>query len=201
MSPAAAQPLSPKSADSVQPPVDPKDDLVETEHVTTLKGQQVHYTVTTGTLILREEAEKTGEAAGESEGEKARAAVFFIAYTRTDVTDPARRPVMFSFNGGPGSSSVWLHLGVLGPRRVGLDEKGNLHAPPYHLVDNEYSLLADTDLVFIDPVSTGYSRPVVGLNVAQQFGQLLAVDPSQVFLLTCGQNITGLDVGRWVPRR
>ena len=162
MSPSAAEPAAPKSADNAEPPVDPKDHLVETEHVITLKGQEVRYTVTTGTLILREEAEKSGDAAGESEGEKARAAVFFIAYTRTDVAEPARRPVMFSFNGGPGSSSVWLHLGVLGPRRVGLDEKGNLHAPPYRLVDNEHSLLADTDLVFIDPVSTGYSRPVPG---------------------------------------
>ena len=70
----------------------------------------------------------------------------------------------FSFNGGPGSSSVWLHLGVLGPRRVVLQEDGNLPKPPFQLADNEYSLLDDTDLVFIDPTNTGYSRPVEGVK-------------------------------------
>ena len=66
----------------------------------------------------------------------------------------------FSFNGGPGSSSVWLHLGLLGPKRVLMDDEGNPIGPPYRLVENEYSLLELTDLVFIDPVSTGYSRTV-----------------------------------------
>jgi carboxypeptidase C (cathepsin A) len=74
-----------------------------------------------------------------------------------------KRPLTFSFNGGPGSSSVWLHLGVLGPRRVAMgDEDGRLGPPPYQLVDNEHSLLDKTDLVFIDPVSTGFSRAVPG---------------------------------------
>ncbi len=141
---------------------EPKDQLAVTQHVFTSGGKTIHYTVTAGTIVLKEEAEKKGEAAGEAEGEKARATIFFIAYTRDDVEDKARRPLTFSFNGGPGSSSVWLHLGLLGPRRVELDEAGNLPAPPFRLVDNEYSLLDLTDLVFIDPVSTGYSRPVVG---------------------------------------
>jgi carboxypeptidase C (cathepsin A) len=75
--------------------------------------------------------------------------------------------VTFSFNGGPGSSSVWLHLGLLGPRRVDMGDVGNLYSPPYALVDNEYSLLDVTDLVFIDPVTTGYSRVVEGENPKQ----------------------------------
>jgi carboxypeptidase C (cathepsin A) len=74
----------------------------------------------------------------------------------------AKRPVTFTFNGGPGAASIWLHLGALGPRRVEMGDAGALLAPPYKLVDNEYSLLDVTDLVFIDPVTTGYSRAVPG---------------------------------------
>jgi len=140
----------------------PKDQLVETQHVIVLGGQEIRYTVTAGTIVLKEETEKTGEKAGESEGEKPKASVFFVAYTRDDVADKARRPLTFSFNGGPGSSSVWLHLGLLGPRRVVMQDDGGLPPPPYRLADNEFSLLDVTDLVFIDPVSTGFSRPVIG---------------------------------------
>ncbi len=141
---------------------EPKDQIVETKHSITLGGQEFKYTVTTGTIVLKEEAEKKGDKQGESEGEKPKASVFFVAYTRDDVADKMKRPLTFSFNGGPGSSSVWLHLGVLGPRRVVMTDIGDLPPPPYKLVDNEFSLLDATDLVFIDPVSTGYSRPVVG---------------------------------------
>ena len=149
-----------KSADERKPL--PADLLVETRQAVLIDGQEIRYTVTAGTIILKEEAEKKGESEGESEGEKPRAAVFFIAYTRDDVEDRATRPLTFSFNGGPGSSSVWLHLGLLGPRRVLMDDEGKALPPPYRLVDNPYSLLDVTDLVFIDPVSTGYSRPVQG---------------------------------------
>ena len=138
------------------------DQLVETKHSVRIGGQEIHYTVTTGTIILREEAEKKGDQVGVSEGEKPKASLFFVAYTRDDVADKTRRPLTFSFNGGPGSASVWLHLGLLGPRRVIMDDIGDLPQPPYRLTDNEYSLLDVTDLVFIDPVTTGYSRPVVG---------------------------------------
>lgn len=79
-----------------------------------------------------------------------------MAYTRDDA--PAGRPLMFSFNGGPGSASVWLHLGALGPRRVKMQPNGFMPAPPYELVDNEATWLTDTDIVFIDPVGTGFSR-------------------------------------------
>ena len=76
--------------------------------------------------------------------------------------DPAKRPITYSFNGGPGSASVWLHLGALGPRRTELTERGEAPLAPYHLVDNEATWLDATDLVFIDPVSTGYSRSATG---------------------------------------
>ncbi len=149
---------------------EPKDQLVETKHTIILAGQEIRYTVTAGTIILKEEAEKTGDKAGESEGEKPKASVFFIAYTRDDVPDKAQRPLTFSFNGGPGSSSVWLHLGVLGPRRVQMRDDGDLPPPPYRLVDNDFSLLDQTDLVFVDPVSTGFSRAVVGEKAKEFHG-------------------------------
>jgi carboxypeptidase C (cathepsin A) len=116
--------------------------------------------VTCGTLVLREESAKEGKA----EADKPRASVFFVAYT-LDGAEPGVRPVTFSFNGGPGSSSVWLHLGLLGPKRVELDDEGRAPPPPGRLVDNEHSLLDRSDLVFIDPVGTGYSRMVAGEKV------------------------------------
>ena len=144
--------------------VEPKDEIAVTQHAVTINGREVKYTVTAGTIVLKEEEEKEEKA----EGEKAKATIFFVAYTRDDVEDVSRRPLTFSFNGGPGSSSVWLHLGVLGPRRVLADDDGNLLPPPYRLVDNEYSILDVTDLVFIDPVSTGFSRAVAG-EMPKQF--------------------------------
>src|SRR5689334_17901401 len=86
------------------------------------------------------------------------------------VEDSAKRPVTFSFNGGPGSSSVWMHMGLLGPRRVVLEEDGSPLPPPYKTVDNEYSLLDETDLVFIDPVSTGFSRAVKPADASKFHG-------------------------------
>ncbi len=137
---------------------EPKDNLVSTKHVVTINGRRVNYTVTTGTIVLKEESEKEGKV----EGHKPKAEIFFIAYTRDGIKDQKKRPLTFSFNGGPGSSSVWLHLGVFGPRRIVTDEVGNLLQPPYDLIENEFSILDQTDLVFIDPVSTGYSRAVEG---------------------------------------
>ncbi|MCX6050678.1 MAG: peptidase S10 [Chloroflexi bacterium] len=127
---------------------DPKDELVVTEHTITVNGQTLHYTVTTGTIVMK------------NDENKATAAIFFIAYTKKDEPDSSKRPLTISFNGGPGSSSVWLHLGLLGPRRVVSGDVDQLQPPPYRLVDNEHTLLTETDLVFIDPVSTGYSRAV-----------------------------------------
>lgn len=121
-----------------------------TQHSILLNGEKLDYTVTTGTIILKEEDVE--------EGEKQKASIFYIAYTKKD--GGIDRPLTFSFNGGPGSSSVWLHLGLVGPKRVEMDDEGGPLGPPYQLVDNEFSLFDKTDLVFIDPVSTGYSRPV-----------------------------------------
>ena len=154
--------------DSTDTKPTPTDNLVTTHHSTTIDDQEIAYTVTCGTMVLKEERLKTGEDEGKAEGEQPRATIFFIAYTRDGVDDPATRPVTFSFNGGPGSSSVWLHMGLLGPKRVWLEEEGWAPPPPYRLVANEASLLDATDLVFIDPVSTGFSRPVPG-EKAQEF--------------------------------
>lgn len=137
-------------------PIIPKEERSETRHTAVINGKKIKYTVTAGTIILKEEDDEEGKEA------QPKASVFFIAYTKDDVADAGKRPLTFSFNGGPGSSSVWLHLGVLGPRRVQMDEGGNLPPPPFQLVNNDYSLLDVTDLVFIDPVTTGYSRAVAG---------------------------------------
>jgi carboxypeptidase C (cathepsin A) len=95
------------------------DNLVTSKHSIRIGGRTIKYTVTAGTMVMKEE---TADREKEAEGEKPRAQVFFVAYTKDGVSDTAKRPLTFSFNGGPGSSSVWLHLGVLGPRR-GDDEK------------------------------------------------------------------------------
>jgi carboxypeptidase C (cathepsin A) len=137
----------------------PVDNIIVTQHSVMIGGEEIQYTVTAGTMVLKEE---TADREKESEGAKARAQIFFVAYTKDGVEDRSKRPLSFAFNGGPGSSSVWLHLGLLGPRRVAAEFDGSMMPPPFQLVDNEFSLLDETDLVFIDPVSTGYSRPVEG---------------------------------------
>jgi len=164
--------------ESKQEEVSPKyeDNLSITHHVVTVDGQEIRYTATTGTMILKEEADDHTNEAGETsqlELEKPKAAIFFTAYTLDeDEAIPSAehrktRPITFSFNGGPGSSSVWLHMGLLGPRRVKMSDEGEMLPPPFELVDNEYSLLDLTDLVFIDPVTTGYSRTVPGEDPKQ----------------------------------
>jgi carboxypeptidase C (cathepsin A) len=135
----------------------PQDNIVTTKHTLKLKGQTLKYSATCGTVVLREESEKDGAR----EGNKARAQMFYIAYTLEGVKKSATRPVLFSFNGGPGSSSVWLHLGLAGPKRVVCDAFGN-PTLPHRLTDNEHTLLAQADLVFIDPIGTGFSRMVEG---------------------------------------
>jgi carboxypeptidase C (cathepsin A) len=132
-----------------------------TEHQITVDGQPLKYKTTAGFIPMKDDAGK----------EKAN--FFFIAYEkeRAAGTDISKRPVAFVFNGGPGSSSVWLHLGTAGPWRVKLkNELGEAPAPPFEKVENEYTWLQFTDLVFIDPVGTGYSRPAQGEPGAQFFG-------------------------------
>jgi carboxypeptidase C (cathepsin A) len=135
----------------------PADDLVSTSHTLTAGRRKLKYTATTGRIVLRKEVLTDGTF----DGHLPKAEVFLTAYTLDDA-DATKRPVTFAFNGGPGSSSVWLHLGLLGPRRVVSGDVGELAPPPYGLVDNAETLLAHSDLVFIDPVSTGYSRAVKG---------------------------------------
>ena len=129
-----------------------------THHSVNVRGKNLAYTATAGTLVLRKDDQKP------------LASVFFVAYTLDGVTDNTTRPVTFAFNGGPGSSSVWLHLGALGPKRVAMPAEGIQPSPPYHLVDNEDTPLPFTDLVFIDPVTTGFSRHAPGENPAQFHG-------------------------------
>lgn len=140
-----------------RPATEPADDLITTSHSLTIKRRKLNYTATTGRIVLRKEVITDGTF----DGHLPKAEVFLTAYT-LDGADPTKRPVTFAFNGGPGSSSVWLHLGLLGPRRALSGDVGNLTPPPYELVDNTETLLAHSDLVFIDPVSTGYSRATVG---------------------------------------
>jgi carboxypeptidase C (cathepsin A) len=140
-------PKAPEAKPAEKPP-EKEEPPVVTHHEIRVNGKTLKYTATTGMMPLR-------DAKAETE-----AHVFFMAYTLDGVSDPARRPLMFSFNGGPGSASVWLHLGALGPKRVVMLANGEMPAPPFHLVDNEYTWLDQTDLVFIDPVGTGYSRAV-----------------------------------------
>jgi len=129
--------------------------LQQTQHTIQINGKTLAYTATAGTLVLKKDDTKPI------------ASIFFIAYTREDAGDKSKRPVTFAFNGGPGSSSVWLHIGALGPRRVVLGPNGEQPPPPYRLVDNDDSLIEFTDLVFIDPVTTGYSRHAPGEDPKQ----------------------------------
>jgi carboxypeptidase C (cathepsin A) len=122
----------------------------------TIGGKPFAYTATAGYLPMKDESGKL------------KANIFFTAYTK-DGASP-RRPITFAFNGGPGSSSVWLHLGALGPKRVLMTDEGWALPPPYRLVDNEQTWLAFSDLVFIDPVTTGYSRPAEGEKPEQFHG-------------------------------
>jgi carboxypeptidase C (cathepsin A) len=131
---------------------------VRVTNTVTIAGERVKYIAETGMLPLL-------KPDGTS-----RASIFYTAYTRMDKPETAPRPVTFCFNGGPGSASVWLHLGAFGPRRVKMNEDGSLSAPPFALVDNEFSILDASDLVFIDPVATGFSRPAKDEKAEQFFG-------------------------------
>jgi carboxypeptidase C (cathepsin A) len=153
-----ARPATQKAESANKPSDKEADHLSVTEGHVTVHGQELRYKATAGTLVMRDD---TG---------KAKANMFFVAYEKQPAEDAGKRPITFLFNGGPGSSAVWLHLGAAGPKRVALDDEGNRPAPPYRLVDNEETWLAASDLVFIDPVGTGYSRPVEGEKPEQFYG-------------------------------
>jgi carboxypeptidase C (cathepsin A) len=172
-----------------KPEADPP--LSVTAHTVTVAGTVLKYHVTAGYIILKEEegkpmvqadspagillqekigAEQKPDADEPKDGLKPKAKVFFVAYTLDDVTNAAKRPITFLFNGGPGSSSMWLHMGSVAPRRAKLTDDGESPPPPYEIVDNESTWLDRTDLVFIDPVSTGFSRPMPKEDVRQFHG-------------------------------
>lgn len=135
------------------------DKLSVTEGQVTVHGELLKYRATAGTLALKDESGKP------------KADMFFVAYEKQPFAeDAARRPVTFVFNGGPGAAAVWLHLGVVGPKRVAVNDLGSAPTPPYQLVDNEETWLGSTDMVFIDPVGTGYSRPAPGEKPEQFYG-------------------------------
>ena len=117
-----------------------------TEHTIKIGSQVIPYQAKAGTTLLKNDK---GEPTG---------LLYSVAYTRSDVKDPSTRPVAFLYNGGPGSASMWLHMGAFGPRRVWTVNGGFTPPAPYKLVDNTESLLDKTDLVFIDAMGTGYSR-------------------------------------------
>ena len=142
--PAEAAPGDRKNAEN---PV-PKEESSVTDHAIRIGGQTIVYKATASTTLLKNE-----------KGDPT-AIIFTVAYTKSDVKDLSQRPIAFLYNGGPGSASAWLHMGAFGPRRVMTPNAEFAPPPPYRVGDNEQSLLDKSDLVFIDPVGTGYSRAV-----------------------------------------
>jgi carboxypeptidase C (cathepsin A) len=147
---------SPAAAQQTAGPAEEKTSKIS--HTVRLDGRDIKYTATAGTLPIR------------SDDGKVAARMFFVAYTK-DGEDVKTRPVSFLYNGGPGSATVWLHMGSFAPKRVQMADEGFQPAPPYRLVDNDNSLIDTTDLVFVDAISTGYSRVVAGVNAAPYHGQ------------------------------
>ena len=119
---------------------------VVTKHSVNVDGKSLNYTATVAQMPLK-------NPSGETE-----AHIFYMAYTLDGVSDTSKRPLTFCFNGGPGSASMWVHMGGMGPRSPMLQPNGGMLPPPYRVKDNQDTWLDETDLVFIDPVGTGYSR-------------------------------------------
>jgi carboxypeptidase C (cathepsin A) len=140
-------PAAQANAERPATPIPPEKDSV-TPHEITLGGKALRYTATAGNLLIQ------------GEDEQPNASVFYVAYTLDGVTDMRTRPVTFLYNGGPGSASMWLHMGSIGPVRVLTSSPEATGPGPYQVVANQYTLLDKSDLVFIDAVGTGYSRPV-----------------------------------------
>src|ERR1700683_2788114 len=135
----------------------PEEKTSVTQHTAHIGGQEIKYTATVGTYIIKDD-----------DGNP-KTTFFYVAYTKDDPSDISKRPIAFSYNGGPGSASSFVHMGF-GPKRVVLTPDGHGMPAPYQIVDNEDSFLDATDIVFVDAVSTGYSRPVPGENPAQFHG-------------------------------
>jgi carboxypeptidase C (cathepsin A) len=171
---AAPEPKEEKGEYQPPPPV-------VTEHTVILaNGKTLNYKAVAGYLLIRDlkqgsqpenkSAKEGGQEQLDPSKGKPKAQIFFVAYLLEGADDVATRPVTFTFNGGPGSASVWLHLGGIGPRRVVLSDRGEALPPPAKIADNESTWLEKTDLVFIDPVSTGFSRALRGEDPKQFYG-------------------------------
>src|SRR5712664_2994324 len=152
--PSAGQQGRPQS----QPSPPPEEPPVVSKHEIRVGGTTLRYTATAGLMPIKS-----------PEGE-VEARMFFTSYTLDRGDGGQHRPLTFAFNGGPGSASVWLHMGAIGRRRVKMLADGSMPAPPYELEDNESTWLTQTDLVFIDPVGTGYSRAAKPELAAKFFG-------------------------------
>jgi carboxypeptidase C (cathepsin A) len=129
-----------------------------TSHVVRVDGKDIKYTATAGTIPIR------------LDNNVVQARMFFVAYTK-DGEDPKTRPISFLYNGGPGAATIWLHMGSFAPKHVQMADEGFQPAPPFHLQDNENSLIDATDMVFVDAISTGYSRTATGVSPDQFHGQ------------------------------
>lgn len=145
--PESTRPPNPPNGETPATPI-PKEMSSVTSHEMTLDGKTIRYTATAGNLLIP------------GTDDQPNASVFYAAYTLNDVSDPRSRPLTFLYNGGPGSASMWLHMGSVGPVRVLTSSPEATGSGPYRVVPNQYSLLDKSDLVFIDAVGTGYSRPV-----------------------------------------
>src|SRR5215468_8013102 len=137
----------------------PEEKTSVTHHSARIGGQQINYTATAATYIIK------------ADDSSPKATFFFVAYTKEETPDKSKRPVSFVYNGGPGSASSYTHMG-LGPQRIVLTDDGFGMPAPYSIIENGDSFLDVTDLVFVDAISTGYSRPAPGENTAQFYGVL-----------------------------
>ena len=146
--PAAAEQPAADSAVRAESPSDTVPDSSVTLHTIRINGQTVPYRALAGTIILRNDS---GAPIGR---------LYYTAYTRTDIRDTNSRPLSFIYNGGPGSASLWLHMGAFGPKRIVTNDAEHTPPPPYKLEDNANSLIDVTDMVFVDPIGTGFSKPV-----------------------------------------
>ena len=159
--PGAMQQPPPQEAENGQaahhPPPPPVEKSSVTHHSARIGGQEINYTATAATYVIKDD-----------DGNP-KATFFFVGYTKDGVTDVSHRPISFVYNGGPGSASLFTHMGM-GPKRVVLTADGHGMPAPYSIVDNDDSFLDATDLVFVDAVSTGYSRPAPGQNPSQFYG-------------------------------
>jgi carboxypeptidase C (cathepsin A) len=145
------------------------DEPVVTQHSARINGQNVSYTAEAGWLPIRDEG-------------KIAAKMFYISYTRDGIQDKSTRPLIFSFNGGPGTASVWMHMGYTGPRRVVYDDDGFALKPPGGLEDNPHSILDAADIVYIDPVDTGFSRMVEGEQLHKYHGTMVDIESVGEFI-------------------